>query len=168
MGNNEDNQTDSSHIDIVTINDDNGSTSTPTLTKISQPDVSGDILLFGNLIKNLELSTTKKSDKVKWNGDMTKSVEKKIKSKSTKKSVVEHRSTSQDIFEEKIDKIWSAIESVRNNLTSLNKRISKDLQSVSWILAEFRHNKIVQFPRENCFNVCRQLQRKVRSRKHDV
>ena len=42
------------------------------------------------------------------------------------------------------------------------------LQSVSWILAEFRHNKIVQLPRENCFNVCRQLQRKVRSRKHDV
>ena len=71
MGNNEDNQTDSSHIDIVTINDDDGSTSTPTLTKISQSDVSGDILLFGNLIKNLELTTTKKSDKVKWNGDMT-------------------------------------------------------------------------------------------------
>ena len=42
------------------------------------------------------------------------------------------------------------------------------LQSVSWILAEFRHNKIVQLLRENCFNVCRQLQRKVRSRKHDV
>ena len=42
------------------------------------------------------------------------------------------------------------------------------LQSVSWILAEFRHNKIVQLPRENCFNVCRQLQRKVRSHKHDV
>ena len=42
------------------------------------------------------------------------------------------------------------------------------LQSVSWILAEFRHNKIVQLPLENCFNVCRQLQRKVRSRKHDV
>ena len=33
---------------------------------------------------------------------------------------------SQDIFEEKIDKIWSAIESIRNSLTSLNKRISKD------------------------------------------
>ena len=42
------------------------------------------------------------------------------------------------------------------------------LQSVSWSLAEFRHNKIVQLPRENCFKVCRQLQRKVRSRKHDV
>ena len=42
------------------------------------------------------------------------------------------------------------------------------LQSVSWSLAEFRHNKIVQLLRENCFNVCRQLQRKVRSRKHDV
>ena len=68
MGNNEDYQTD---IDIVIINDDDGSTLTPTITKISQPDVSGDILLFSNLIKNLELSTTKKSDKVKWNGDMT-------------------------------------------------------------------------------------------------
>ena len=44
----------------------------------------------------------------------------------------------------------------------------KELQSVSWSLAEFRHNKIVQLLRENCFNVCRQLQRKVRSRKHDV
>ena len=42
------------------------------------------------------------------------------------------------------------------------------LQSVSWSLAEFRHNKIVQLLRENCFKVCRQLQRKVRSRKHDV
>ena len=42
------------------------------------------------------------------------------------------------------------------------------LQSVSWGLAEFRHNKIVQLLCENCFNVCRQLQRKVRSRKHDV
>ena len=71
MGNNEDNQTGSSHIDIVTINDDDGSTSTPTLTKILQPDVSGDILLFGNLIKTLKLSTTKKSDKVRWNGNMT-------------------------------------------------------------------------------------------------
>ena len=57
---------------------------------------------------------------------VAKSVEKKIKSKSSKKSAVEHRSTSQDIFEEKIDKIWSAIESVRNSLTSLNKRISED------------------------------------------
>ena len=42
------------------------------------------------------------------------------------------------------------------------------VQSVSWSLAEFRHNKIVQLLHENCFNVCRQLQRKVTSRKHDV
>ena len=49
-----------------------------------------------------------------------------------------------------------------------NERPFITLQSVSWILAEFRHNKIVPLPRENCFNVCRQLQRKVRSRKHDV
>ena len=52
---------------------------------------------------------------------VAKSVEKKIKSKSGKKSVVDHRSMSQDIFEEKIDKIWSAIESNCNSLTSLNK-----------------------------------------------
>ena len=30
------------------------------------------------------------------------------------------------------------------------------LQSVSWSLAEFRHNKIVQSPHENYFKVCRQ------------
>ena len=42
------------------------------------------------------------------------------------------------------------------------------LQSVSWSLAKFRHNKIVQLPRDNCLHVCRKLQRKVRSRKHDV
>ena len=42
------------------------------------------------------------------------------------------------------------------------------LQSVSWSLAEFFHNKIVNCPRKNCLNVCRQLQRKVRCRKHDV
>ena len=31
-----------------------------------------------------------------------------------------------------------------------------DLQSVSWSLAEFCHNKIVQSPHENYFNICRQ------------
>ena len=34
------------------------------------------------------------------------------------------------------------------------------LQSVSWSLAEFRHNKIVQSPDENYFNVCRQHKEK--------
>ena len=29
------------------------------------------------------------------------------------------------------------------------------IQSVSWSLAEFRHNKIVQSPHENYFNLCR-------------
>ena len=53
-------------------------------------------------------------------------MEKKIKSKSSKKSVVDHRSMSQGIFEEIIDQIRSAVESIRNSLTSLNKRISKD------------------------------------------
>ena len=35
-----------------------------------------------------------------------------------------------------------------------------NLQSVSWSLAEFRHNKIVQSPHENYFNVCRQHKEK--------
>ena len=34
------------------------------------------------------------------------------------------------------------------------------LQPVSWSLAEFRHNKIVQSPHENYFNVCRQHKEK--------
>ena len=36
----------------------------------------------------------------------------------------------------------------------------KELQSVSWSLAEFRHNKIVQSPHENYFNVCRRHKEK--------
>ena len=35
-----------------------------------------------------------------------------------------------------------------------------ELQSVSWSLAEFRHNKIVQSPHENYFNLCRQHKEK--------
>ena len=38
--------------------------------------------------------------------------------------------------------------------------IKNELQSVSWSLAEFRHNKIVQSPHENYFNVCRQHKEK--------
>ena len=34
------------------------------------------------------------------------------------------------------------------------------VQFVSWSLAEFRHNKIVQSPHENYFNVCRQHKEK--------
>ena len=34
------------------------------------------------------------------------------------------------------------------------------LRSVSWSLAEFRHNKIVQSPHENYFNICRQHKEK--------
>ena len=34
------------------------------------------------------------------------------------------------------------------------------VQSVSWSLAEFRHNKIVQSPHENYFNECRQHKEK--------
>ena len=36
----------------------------------------------------------------------------------------------------------------------------RNLQSVSWSLAEFRHNKIVQSPHENYFNICRQHREK--------
>ena len=38
--------------------------------------------------------------------------------------------------------------------------IKLHLQSVSWSLAEFRHNKIVQSPHENYFNICRQHKEK--------
>ena len=38
--------------------------------------------------------------------------------------------------------------------------LSCSVQSVSWSLAEFRHNKIVQSPHENYFNVCRQHKEK--------
>ena len=41
-----------------------------------------------------------------------------------------------------------------NDIKSIT--IPDDVQSVSWSLAEFRHNKIVQSPHENYFNVCRQ------------
>ena len=40
------------------------------------------------------------------------------------------------------------------------------VQSVSWSLAEFRHNKIVQSPHENYFTMST-TQRKVRSREDD-
>ena len=36
-----------------------------------------------------------------------------------------------------------------------NKKLNFGLQSVSWSLAEFRHNRIVQSPHENYFKVCR-------------
>ena len=35
-----------------------------------------------------------------------------------------------------------------------------ELQSVFWSLAEFRHNKIMQSPHKNYFNVCRQHKEK--------
>ena len=43
---------------------------------------------------------------------------------------------------------------------NVKKEIDVRLQSVSWSLAEFRHNKIVQSPHENYFNVCRQHKEK--------
>ena len=57
---------------------------------------------------------------------------------------------------------------IRESLSISCHAFVSHLQSVSWSLAEFLHNKIVQLLRENCFNVCRQLQRKVTSRKHEV
>ena len=42
----------------------------------------------------------------------------------------------------------------------VKKIYPSQLQSVSWSLAEFRHNKIVQSPHENYFNVCRQHKEK--------
>ena len=44
--------------------------------------------------------------------------------------------------------------------SSSRKKGMEDLQSVSWSLAEFRHNKIVQSPHENYFNVCQQHKEK--------
>ena len=41
-----------------------------------------------------------------------------------------------------------------------NQATQQELQSLSWSLAEFRHNKIVQSPHENYFNVCRQHKEK--------
>ena len=52
----------------------------------------------------------------------------------------------------------------RRELSQLTAEIERMavfiLQSVSWSLAEFRHNKIVQSPHENYFNVCRQHKEK--------
>ena len=42
----------------------------------------------------------------------------------------------------------------------MNSAVNIQLQSVSWSLPEFRHNKIVQSPHENYFNVCRQHKEK--------
>ena len=38
--------------------------------------------------------------------------------------------------------------------------VGRHIQSVSWSLAEFRHNKIVQSPHQNYFNVSRQHKEK--------
>ena len=47
-----------------------------------------------------------------------------------------------------------------NKINITNEKLEQQLQSVSWSLAEFRHNKIVQSPHENYFNVCRQHKEK--------
>ena len=42
----------------------------------------------------------------------------------------------------------------------IDHMLNLHVQSVSWVLAEFRHNRIVQSPHENYFNVCRQRKEK--------
>ena len=49
--------------------------------------------------------------------------------------------------------------SIRYWIGSFHRWFSS-LQSVSWSLAEFHHNKIVQSPHEKYFNVCRQQKEK--------
>ena len=56
-------------------------------------------------------------------------------------------------------KLKKSVISFCRRRTSL-KANNHHLQSVSWILAEFRHNKIVQSPHENYFNLCRQHKEK--------
>ena len=46
------------------------------------------------------------------------------------------------------------------NPTEAEALISQNLKSVPGTLAEFRHNRIVQSPHENYFNVCRQHKEK--------
>ena len=55
--------------------------------------------------------------------------------------------------------LFHAIFNLSDNVMFVGDFNSK-LQSISWSLAEFRHNKIVQSPHENYFNVCRQHKEK--------
>ena len=41
-----------------------------------------------------------------------------------------------------------------------NNNNQKSVKSVPWVLTEFHHNRIVQSPHENYFNVCRQHKEK--------
>ena len=45
-------------------------------------------------------------------------------------------------------------------LGPISVRFLRPLKSVPWTLAEFRHNRIVQSPHENYFNICRQHKEK--------
>ena len=66
------------------------------------------------------------------------------------------------------EKTRSLIECVEAELISIKRTLAKVsyylervlVQSVTWSLAEFRHNKIMQSPDENYFNVCRQHKEK--------
>ena len=44
--------------------------------------------------------------------------------------------------------------------SGVTSELGEKVQSVSWSLAEFRRNKIVQSPHENYVNVCRQHKEK--------
>ena len=56
--------------------------------------------------------------------------------------------------------VWSVIDSVLGLQSIFVLDFPTTIQSVSWSLAEFRHNKIVQSPHENYFNACRQHKEK--------
>ena len=55
---------------------------------------------------------------------------------------------------------WAFLGSNERIILKIFSPVISTLQSVSWSLAEFRHNKIVQSPHENYFNICRQHKEK--------
>ena len=68
--------------------------------------------------------------------------------------------------EKSLPTCWTNISQLRlkvigiRPLTPVQNSVSLKLRSVSWSLAEFRYNKIVQSPHENYFNVCRHYKEK--------
>ena len=49
---------------------------------------------------------------------------------------------------------------LRSSRGACQNSINLKLKSVPWTLTEFRHNRIVQSPRENYFTVCRRHREK--------
>ena len=89
--------------------------------------------------------------------------------KLEKKTFCELVSVAQD-FEDSLEKENTLVDELVEGVSSGDESDDVDegvivtitfcLQSVSWSLAEFRHNKIVQSPHENYFNLCRQHKEK--------